>query len=252
MSLPLRLWAEAPLRAAFYPEVCFLLPSVEEEECCVVICEQGLAVLALSSGAAAKLTSDLSALLGLRDDELPAYWLVREGGLPVWFHQGVKMASVPASTTVQEACKTPTPAVAERMVAGINRYYSRQILEPAIRGFLSILGRQFPRNDLYLYELLQNAVDDGALHVKFRSLNQGLLFCHDGKPFSATDVLGLASVGLSTKGASGKRTSNTLTHCLAITASPIANPFSLTHTPSWIHGYWFQGLLQEVPVCQSF
>lgn len=37
-----------------------------------------------------------------------------------------------------------------------------QVREPVVSGFLSILQKQFPRNDLYLFELLQNAVDDGA------------------------------------------------------------------------------------------
>ena len=90
------------------------------------------------------------------------------------------------------------------------RYYKRQVLEPSIRGFLAILEKQFPRNDLYLFELLQNAVDDGADTIVLKSINNtksipgsgdqgGLLFCHNGKSFSPLDVLGLASVGLSTK-----------------------------------------------------
>lgn len=101
------------------------------------------------------------------------------------------------------------------IVQGIERYYSRQVLEPSIRGFLAILEKQFPRNDLYLFELLQNSVDDGATHVIFaargdnRSKNvppnqgrqeEGIFFHHNGRPFTALDCLGLASVGLSTKG----------------------------------------------------
>ena len=44
----------------------------------------------------------------------------------------------------------------------IHAYYERQVMEPAVRGFLSLLEKQFPSNSLYLFELLQNAVDDGA------------------------------------------------------------------------------------------
>ena len=59
---------------------------------------------------------------------------------------------------------------------------------------------------MYLFELLQNAVDDGAMHISFQAVRPrtststgGLMFLHNGKSFYATDCLGLASVGLSTK-----------------------------------------------------
>ena len=58
-------------------------------------------------------------------------------------------------------------ALARLVVRCIQRYYAHQVLEPSVRGFLGILEKQFPRNDLYLFELLQNAVDDGASHVVF-------------------------------------------------------------------------------------
>ena len=93
------------------------------------------------------------------------------------------------------------------------------MLEPSTQGFLSIIEKSFPRSDLYLFELLQNAVDDGASSVTFRvhdarrssasssSLSSasasisgsGLAFHHNGREFTPLDVLGLASVGLSTK-----------------------------------------------------
>lgn len=69
---------------------------------------------------------------------------------------------------------------------------------------------QFPRNDLYLFELLQNAVDDGASIVSFATTRDGLEFTHNGKRFTALDVLGLASVGLSTKGSDGKGPKRTI------------------------------------------
>ncbi len=71
--------------------------------------------------------------------------------------------------------------------------------------FLSILEKQFSRSDLYLFELLQNAVDEGAMRVRveMRSSPVGLRFTHDGNGFSPLDVNGLASVGMSTK--AGKR-----------------------------------------------
>jgi hypothetical protein len=84
------------------------------------------------------------------------------------------------------------------------------VLEPSIRGFLGILEKQFPRNDLYLFELLQNSVDDGASMVVLKSFDlntnaPGLFFCHNGRSFSPLDILGLASVGLSTKATEEKK-----------------------------------------------
>ena len=89
-----------------------------------------------------------------------------------------------------------------------HRYYGGQVLEPSTQGFLSIIEKSFPRSDLYLFELLQNAVDDGASSVSFRVHSGGrggggggggLAFHHNGRAFTPLDVLGLASVGLSTK-----------------------------------------------------
>ena len=51
------------------------------------------------------------------------------------------------------------------MVGAIRAYYEQHVLEPSVKGFLSILEKQFPRADLYLFELLQNAVDDGATRI---------------------------------------------------------------------------------------
>ena len=107
--------------------------------------------------------------------------------------------------------------VAELITNAIRQYYSQQILEPSVRGFLSVLEKQFARSDLYLFELLQNAVDDGATVVEF-SLKQpqinknktpttaSLQMTHNGRSFTPLDVLGLSSVGLSTKSRQGKRT----------------------------------------------
>ena len=41
--------------------------------------------------------------------------------------------------------------------------------EPSVQGFLSVLEKQFPRSDLYVFELLQNAIDEGAQEVRLAS-----------------------------------------------------------------------------------
>ena len=95
---------------------------------------------------------------------------------------------------------------AQLITNSIRRYYAQQILEPSVRGFLSVLEKQFARADLYLFELLQNAVDDGANMVRFAVKDQSLQVSHNGRQFTPLDVLGLSSVGLSTKSRQGKRT----------------------------------------------
>jgi len=104
--------------------------------------------------------------------------------------------------------------VAQLLTESIRIYYAQQVLEPSVRGFLTVLEKQFARSDLYLFELLQNAVDDGATDIQMMVVrgnnhdtsNGGLSFAHNGRAFTPLDVLGLSSVGLSTKSREGKRT----------------------------------------------
>ena len=95
----------------------------------------------------------------------------------------------------------PTESCRKLVVAAIESYYQQHVLEPSVAGFLSILEKQFARADLYLFELLQNAVDEGAMSVRVdvQASPPSLRFAHDGKGFSPLDVNGLASVGMSTK-----------------------------------------------------
>ena len=91
-------------------------------------------------------------------------------------------------------------AFAECMIHSISSYYFRQVQEPSVKGFLSLLENAiFPRNDLYLFELLQNAVDDEATTVRFEAQSSSLRIWHDGREFSPLDVFGLSSVGFSAK-----------------------------------------------------
>ena len=57
------------------------------------------------------------------------------------------------------------------------------------------MEKQFARSDLYLFELLQNAVDDGASIVEFALRKNALHVTHNGRQFTPLDVLGLSSVG---------------------------------------------------------
>jgi hypothetical protein len=185
-----------------------------------------------------------------RQGAMPMTVLVRGrgGGDPRWYRVARTHATVvdsPAQLPLQLLPVTPhlarghlaedaRPAANESLacvvVNAIHAYYERQVMEPAVRGFLSLLDKQFPSNSLYLFELLQNAVDDGATSVTFASTpdparggdggsggggrigapqpHTALVVSHNGRKFTAMDTLGLSSVGLSTKGGAGgsKRT----------------------------------------------
>ena len=204
-KLPLRLQAEPHVKAAFRDA--FVLPSTQEEKLCLVVDDRGLIALVLHHPPMS--IKEVTTLLELPDSSaaIPSFALViNDDGKARWADvTDPALPTVRAPKTI-ESNERVTPAVACIITKAIHRYYERQVLEPSIRGFLSILEKQFPRNDLYLFELLQNAVDDGAMHVKFtvqktggRSSEEGLFFLHNGRGFTALDCLGLASVGLSTK-----------------------------------------------------
>ena len=134
--------------------------------------------------------------------------------------------------------KTLHSPVAKKIVNGIYEYYKTQILEPSVRGFLFILEKQFPRNDLYLFELLQNAVDDGASFVSFkciRNLNGGTVrVTHNGRRFTPLDVIGLSSVGLSTK------TSNRTVGFMGIGFKAVYKRFHRVHISDGTFSFQFE------------
>ena len=192
-ALPLRLYSE-PIARDILGSGTFVLPSKDEEAVCLIVNSSGLVALALQAPMSNSMISEILEL----GENIPSCRLIRGDRVFTGKQQSWEASAGPCChCRDSSSCK-----VAQRIVEGIHRYYARQVLEPSIRGFLSILEKQFPRNDLYLFELLQNAVDDGASHVCFKSYKKdgGLEFFHNGRGFNPLDVLGLASVGLSTKG----------------------------------------------------
>ncbi|HYF77688.1 MAG TPA: hypothetical protein VD973_11180, partial [Symbiobacteriaceae bacterium] len=69
------------------------------------------------------------------------------------------------------------------------------------RGALRQLNQNFTHGWVYIAELLQNAIDEQARHIRFTIDDGNLVFEHDGRAFSEDNVRGLCSTGLSTKGA---------------------------------------------------
>ena len=215
MALPLRIRAEKHASNKFGEKQTFILPSKEENEVCLIIHDSGLVAVVVSNQDSLETQQRLCTLLGINDSSsLPKYCLIIEDSSErastsnssdssrrnSWWIEtstGTDASGVSKEAMVESAICSQDSSRA--IVEAIERYYGRQVLEPSIRGFLSILEKQFPSNNLYLFELLQNAVDDGASIVKFKATDRGIVFMHDGREFTSMDVLGLASVGLSTK-----------------------------------------------------
>jgi hypothetical protein len=139
---------------------------------------------------------------------LPPLQLIRTAqGSPLWYtlEEGPRLLrsldAVRSAINAADQRTDTSSEFAKLVVDGIREYYRHQVLEPSVQGFLRILEKQFPRSDLYVFELLQNAIDEGARRVRVRlsPKSDAITFEHDGASFTPLDVLGLSSVGLSTK-----------------------------------------------------
>lgn len=86
------------------------------------------------------------------------------------------------------------------VVQTINHDHIQQLRSSSIaRSMVEELDIRFSEPYLYIFELLQNAVDEGAKRLSFEIRDESLIFQHDGKPFNASDVLGLSAIGASGK-----------------------------------------------------
>ena len=177
-ALPLRLWSAAHVHS--------LSPGTKPF------------IVEVASGVCAVLTADgVAALVVEGEPSLPP--AVATAPLPTLRRSSDGKASWCGRASALPALAT-TAALAELLVDSLRHYWSRQVREPSVRGFLSILSKQFSASHLYLFELLQNAVDEGATSVVVeRTSHISLCVAHNGRRFAPLDVVGLSSVGLSTK-----------------------------------------------------
>jgi len=65
--------------------------------------------------------------------------------------------------------------------------------------FYSILSELYTDPSHFIYELLQNAEDEGAKEINIKLFNDRLEFYHDGKDFDIEDVDGVTGIGISKK-----------------------------------------------------
>lgn len=56
----------------------------------------------------------------------------------------------------------------QKIIEAIQRYFYRQLMEPAFKNSITLIDRSLPSSDLYLLEFLQNAVDEDAMLLVFQ------------------------------------------------------------------------------------
>lgn len=66
-------------------------------------------------------------------------------------------------------------------------------------GIRRIVEDLYPDSAHFIYELLQNAEDTGAKFVSFHLNEDGLIFEHNGRPFSPRDIEAITDIGEGTK-----------------------------------------------------
>jgi hypothetical protein len=66
-------------------------------------------------------------------------------------------------------------------------------------GIRKIVEDLYPDSAHFIYELLQNAEDTGASHVRFALSAKALVFEHDGRPFDEQDIYAITDIGEGTK-----------------------------------------------------
>jgi hypothetical protein len=90
----------------------------------------------------------------------------------------------------------------KEFLAGLRRRNEEFYSDPRGKGALKDLQQTFPHPWLYVAELLQNAIDEGASRICITIVdNNQLIFEHDGEPFNRDDVESLCARGVSSKGA---------------------------------------------------
>ena len=64
---------------------------------------------------------------------------------------------------------------------------------------LKIIINQYSDRTHFIYEILQNAEDAGATHIKFQLEKDQLIIFHNGRPFNEKDIEGVCGIASGTK-----------------------------------------------------
>lgn len=88
--------------------------------------------------------------------------------------------------------------------------YTQRDAKNTSNALKKIAGDLYTETERFIFELLQNADDipneRNEVDVRFKLLNENLLFLHNGKPFDEEDVNSIASIGDSTKRKDAEKT----------------------------------------------
>ena len=166
--LSLRLWAQT--RCTLVIGRCVLLEHAGEPNVCLCIDAHGFAAIVCEAGRLPSAEALAGGNAGNPAQPWPTLRLERsaDGKIARWQGaDGAELDEAAARVACAPSARAPLHEAGRRaIVSAIHHYYQQHVLEPSVAGYLSILEKQFARSDLYLFELLQNAVDEGARRVE--------------------------------------------------------------------------------------
>lgn len=141
-DLPLRIRAEHTICGLLHGRGSCASLALPGSETVIVIAEAGIVAFGsegLERGVAPRPPSDSTSTV-----EWPRYSFSADGSRLAWWEDGKALTAPPRARDLEERAVKATEAWADRVVECIRRYYSKQVLEPSVRGFLSILEKVGP------------------------------------------------------------------------------------------------------------
>ena len=113
-------------------------------------------------------------------------------------------------------------------------WYENEMSKSVLEALRRLLIEVYPQDAHFIFELLQNAEDQGARTVEFVLTEGQLVFRHNGKAFNFADVSAISRVACSTK--VNERDEDTRIGKFGIGFKSV---YAYTNTPKIISGEWY-------------
>lgn len=121
----------------------------------------------------------------------------------------------------------------KKLAEDSKHWYENEMSKSVLEALRRLLIEVYPQDAHFIYELLQNAEDQGARTVEFVLTQDQLVFRHDGRAFNFADVSAISRVACSTK--VNERDEDTRIGKFGIGFKSV---YAYTNTPKIISGEW--------------
>ena len=109
--------------------------------------------------------------------------------------------AVPDRRAVETSDRVDTPHEAERFIEQLRQKRDQEATQDTRAAVETLVANNTPWDGLWAFELVQNALDAGATHIRVSRSERGLQFEHNGtEQLTAKHVEGICGLGRSTKG----------------------------------------------------